>query len=54
MRMRRVLISVIAAVAAVAVIVVGVVGVDYGASIYAEYRMARSMRVFTSRPKVAS
>jgi LmeA-like phospholipid-binding len=44
MRMRRVLISVIAAVAAVAVIVVGVVGVDYGASIYAEYRLSCNVR----------
>ena len=42
--MRRVLISVIAAVAAVAVIVVGVVGVDYGASIYAEYRLSCNVR----------
>jgi hypothetical protein len=44
MRMRRVLISVIVAVAAVAVIVIGAVGVDYGASIYAEYRLSCTVR----------
>lgn len=42
--MRRVLISVIAAVSAVAIIVGGIVGVDYGASIYAEYHLSRSVR----------
>jgi hypothetical protein len=44
MRMRKVLISVIAAVVAVAVTVIGVIGVDYGASIYAEYRLSSTMR----------
>jgi hypothetical protein len=44
MRMRRVLISVIAAVSAVAAIVIGTVGVDYGASIYAEYHLSRTVR----------
>jgi hypothetical protein len=40
MRMRRVLIG----VAAVAVIAVGAVGVDYGTSIYAEYRLSSNVR----------
>jgi hypothetical protein len=44
MRMRKVLISVITAVVAVAAIVVGVVGVDFGASIYAEYRLSTTVR----------
>lgn len=44
MRMRRVLISVIVAVSAVAVIVIGAVGADYGASIYAEYQLSRTVR----------
>ncbi|BAX94482.1 mannan chain length control protein LmeA [Mycobacterium shigaense] len=44
MRMRKVLISMIAAVATVAVIVIGAVGVDYGASIYAEYRLSSTVR----------
>jgi hypothetical protein len=44
MRMRRVLISVIAAVSAVALIVIGAVGADYGASIYAEYQLSRTVR----------
>ncbi|OMC40539.1 hypothetical protein A5745_06490 [Mycobacterium sp. IS-2888] len=43
MRMRRVLIWMIAA-AAVAVIAIGAVGVDYGASIYAEYRLSCNVR----------
>jgi LmeA-like phospholipid-binding len=43
MRMRKVLIAVIAA-AAIAVIAVGAIGVDYGASIYAEYRLSSTMR----------
>jgi LmeA-like phospholipid-binding len=43
MRMRKVLIGVIAAVA-VAVIVIGAIGVDYGASIYAEYRLSSNVR----------
>jgi hypothetical protein len=44
MRMRKVLITLITAVVAVAVIVVGVVGVDFGASIYAEYRLSATVR----------
>ena len=42
--MRKVLIGVIAAVAAVTVIVIGAIGVDYGASIYAEYRLSSTVR----------
>jgi LmeA-like phospholipid-binding len=44
MPMRKVLVGVIAAVVAVAVIVIGVVGVDYGTSIYAEYRLSTTVR----------
>jgi hypothetical protein len=44
MRMRKVLIGVLAAAIAVAVIVVGAIGVDYGTSIYAEYRLSSNMR----------
>lgn len=40
-RVRKVLIGVVAAAAAV---VVGAVGTDFGAAIYAEYRLARSVR----------
>jgi DUF2993 family protein len=43
MRMRKVLIGVIAA-AAIAVLAIGAVGVDYGASIYAEYRLSSTVR----------
>jgi LmeA-like phospholipid-binding len=43
MRMRKVLIGVIAA-AAIAVIAIGAIGVDYGASIYAEYRLSSNVR----------
>ena len=43
MRMRKVLIGAIVA-AAVAVIAIGAVGVDYGASIYAEYRLSSNVR----------
>ena len=43
-RMRKVLIGVAAAAVAVAVIVVGAVGVDYGTSIFAEYRLSTSVR----------
>lgn len=43
-RVRRMVISVIAATAVVAVIVGGVIGVDYGASIYAEYRLSTTVR----------
>ena len=42
--MRKVLIGLIAAVVAVAVIVIGAIGVDYGASIYAEYRLSSNVR----------
>jgi hypothetical protein len=44
MRMRKVLISVIATISTVAVVVIGAVGVDYGASIYAEYRLSSTVR----------
>jgi LmeA-like phospholipid-binding len=44
MRMRKVLVGVIAAAAAVAVVVIGAVGVDYGTSIYAEYRLSSTVR----------
>ncbi|MFZ1178842.1 MAG: DUF2993 domain-containing protein, partial [Mycobacterium sp.] len=40
MRVRKVLIAVMAAAIAVAVIVLGAVGVDYATSIYAEYRLS--------------
>jgi LmeA-like phospholipid-binding len=43
MRMRKVLIGVIAA-AAIAVIAFGAIGVDYGVSIYAEYRLSSNVR----------
>lgn len=43
-RMRKGLIGVIAAAVAVAVIVIGAVGVDYGTSIYAEYRLSSNVR----------
>lgn len=43
-RMRKVLIGLGAAAVAVAVIVIGAVGVDYGTSIYAEYRLSTSVR----------
>ena len=43
MRMRKVLIGVIAA-AAIAVVAIGAIGVDYGASIYAEYRLSSNVR----------
>jgi hypothetical protein len=42
--MRRVLIGLTATAIAAAVIVVGAVGVDYGTSIYAEYRLSSSVR----------
>lgn len=41
---RKVLIGVTAAAVAVGVVVVGAVGVDYGTSIYAEYRLSSTMR----------
>jgi hypothetical protein len=42
--MRRVLVGAITVSVAVAVIVVGAVAVDYGASIYAEYRLSTTVR----------
>jgi hypothetical protein len=42
--MRKVLIGVAAAAIAGAVLVIGAVGVDYGTSIYAEYRLSTSVR----------
>jgi hypothetical protein len=42
--MRKALIGVIASAAAVGVVVVGAVGVDYGTSIYAEYRLSSNVR----------
>jgi hypothetical protein len=44
MRMRKGLIGVITAAVAVAVIVAGAIGVDYGTSIYAEYRLSTNVR----------
>jgi hypothetical protein len=44
MRMRKVLIGVLAAAIAVAVLVVGAIGVDFGTSIYAEYRLSTNVR----------
>jgi hypothetical protein len=44
MPMRKVLIGVIAAAVAVGVIVLGAIGVDFGTSIYAEYRLSSTMR----------
>jgi hypothetical protein len=46
--MRKVLIGVAAAAIAVAVVVVGAVGVDYGISIYAEYRLSTNVRKVAS------
>ena len=43
-RMRKVLIGAAAAAIAGAVLVIGAVGVDYGTSIYAEYRLSTSVR----------
>ena len=42
--MRKVLIGAIASGIAVGVIVVGAVGIDYGTSIYAEYRLSSTVR----------
>lgn len=42
--MRRVLVGAITLAVAVAVVVVGAVAVDYGASIYAEYRLSTTVR----------
>jgi hypothetical protein len=42
--MRKVLVGVAAVLLAVVIILVGAFGVDFGTSIYAEYRLARSVR----------
>jgi LmeA-like phospholipid-binding len=44
MRMRKVLVGVAAVLLAVVIILVGAFGVDFGTSIYAEYRLSRSVR----------
>jgi hypothetical protein len=44
MRMRKVLVSAAAVVLAIVVLVVAAAGIDFGATIYAEYRLARTMR----------
>ena len=44
MPMRKVLIGLIAAAVAVGTIVIGAVGVDFGTSIYAEYRLSSTVR----------
>lgn len=44
MRMRKVLIAVTTAGIVLAVVILGAVGVDFGASIYAEYRLSTSVR----------
>jgi hypothetical protein len=44
MRMRKVLVGAAAAVLAVVILLAGAVGVDFGATIYAEYRLARTLR----------
>ena len=43
-RMRKVLIGVTSAAIAVAVVVIGAIGIDYGTSIYAEYRLSSNVR----------
>ncbi len=44
MRVRKVLIAVTASAILVAVVALGAIGVDYGTSIYAEYRLSSSVR----------
>jgi LmeA-like phospholipid-binding len=44
MRMRKVLVSAAAVVLAIVVLLAGAAGIDFGATIYAEYRLARTMR----------
>jgi LmeA-like phospholipid-binding len=44
MRMRKLLVGVAAVLLAVVIILVGAFGVDFGTSIYAEYRLSRSVR----------
>lgn len=48
MRVRKVLVGVAAAATAVAVVALGAVAVDYGSSIYAEYRLSCSVRTAAS------
>ena len=44
MRMRKVLVGATAVLLAVVIVVVGAAGVDFGTTIYAEYRLARAVR----------
>jgi LmeA-like phospholipid-binding len=44
MRMRKLLVGAIAGVLAVVILLAGAVGVDFGTTIYAEYRLARTLR----------
>ncbi|MFY9767294.1 MAG: LmeA family phospholipid-binding protein, partial [Mycobacterium sp.] len=44
MRMRKVLVGAAAVLLTIVIVLVGAAGVDFGISIYAEYRLARSMR----------
>ena len=44
MRMRKVLVGATAVLLAVVIVLVGAAGVDFGATIYAEYRLARTVR----------
>jgi hypothetical protein len=44
MRMRKVLVAAVAVVLAVVIVLVGAAGVDFGTTIYAEYRLARTVR----------
>jgi len=44
MRMRKVLVGAAAVLLSIVIVLVGAAGVDFGISIYAEYRLARSMR----------
>lgn len=44
MRMHKVLVGAAAAVLAVVILLAGAVGVDFGTTIYAEYRLARTLR----------
>lgn len=44
MRMRKVLVAAASVLVAVVIVLVGAAGIDFGTSIYAEYRLARSVR----------
>ena len=44
MRMRKVLVGATAVLLAVVIVLVGAAGIDFGATIYAEYRLARTVR----------